>query len=55
VLPSRPDNALGYEYLPEEEVDADRFAVLTAAIDDAHVREGVDMTRLACESGACPL
>ena len=55
VLPSRPDHELGYEYLPEEEVPADRFAALVAAIDDAEVREGVDLAHLQCVSGVCPI
>jgi ribonucleoside-triphosphate reductase (formate) len=55
VLPSRPDHELGYEYLPEEEVSADRFAALVTAIDDAKMHEGVDLAHLACASGVCPL
>jgi adenosylcobalamin-dependent ribonucleoside-triphosphate reductase len=55
ILPSRPDHELGYEYLPEEEVDADRFATIVAAIDDADVHEAVDMVHLECASGVCPI
>ncbi len=55
VLPTRPDHALGYEYLPEEEVPADTFAALVAAIDVAEAREAVDMVHLQCASGVCPI
>ena len=55
VLPSRPDHALGYEYLPEEEVPADGFAALVAAIDEAASREAVDLVHLQCASGVCPI
>jgi adenosylcobalamin-dependent ribonucleoside-triphosphate reductase len=55
VLPSRPDAELGYEYLPEEEVPADRFTALAAAIDDQAVREAVDAAYLQCASGVCPI
>lgn len=54
ILPTRPDHALGYEYLPEEEVSADRFAELVAAIDAA-AHEAVDMAHLQCASGVCPI
>ncbi len=55
VLPSRPDAELGYEYLPEEEVPAEWFAALAAAIDDEAVREAVDAAHLQCASGVCPI
>jgi hypothetical protein len=55
VLPSRPDDELGYEYLPEEEVPAGAFAAIVAAIDDASVREAVDMVHLQCAGGVCPI
>ena len=55
VLPSRPDHELGYEYLPEEDVTADRFAELVASIDDADMHEAVDMVHLQCASGVCPI
>ena len=55
VLPTRPDHALGYEYLPEEEVPAAHFADLVAAIDAAEAREAVDMVHLQCASGVCPI
>jgi adenosylcobalamin-dependent ribonucleoside-triphosphate reductase len=54
ILPTRPDHALGYEYLPEEEISADRFAELVAAIDAA-ANEAVDMAHLQCASGICPI
>ena len=55
VLPSRPDRDLGYEYLPEEEVDATRFAAIVAGIRDPGVAEAVDLARLQCEAGVCPI
>ena len=55
VLPSRPDHALGYEYLPEEEVAADFFSSIVAGIDDARVGEGVDFVHLQCAGGVCPI
>lgn len=55
ILPTRPDHALGYEYLPEEEVPADAFAELVAAIDAAEAKEAVDMAHLQCASGVCPI
>ena len=54
VLPSRPDSELGYEYLPEEEVSADRFAAIVRGIDDAAL-EAVDVEHLQCASGVCPI
>lgn len=55
ILPSRPDGELGYEYLPEEEVDAARFAAIVAGIEDPALHEAVDMAHLACASGICPI
>ncbi|MCP1243513.1 recombinase [Acetobacter lambici] len=55
VLPSRADSDLGYEYLPEEEISAGRFAAITAGIQDDKVREVVDWAHLQCASGACPI
>ncbi|MCC6716346.1 MAG: recombinase [Acetobacteraceae bacterium] len=55
VLPSRADDALGYEYLPEEEVTGDAFAALVAGIADPALHEAVDMAHLACASGVCPI
>ncbi|MCA0274673.1 MAG: hypothetical protein LCH86_01540, partial [Proteobacteria bacterium] len=55
ILPSRPDSALGYEYLPEEEVSAGRFAAIVEAIEDPALHEAVDMAHLACASGVCPI
>ena len=55
VLPSRKDDALGYEYLPEEEVSAEAFAALVAGIADPTLHEAVDMAHLACASGVCPI
>ena len=55
ILPSRPDHALGYEYLPEEEISIDDFLQLAARIDDSGLHEAVDMAHLHCASGVCPL
>nr|WP_321983190.1 recombinase [uncultured Lichenicoccus sp.] len=55
VLPSRPDSELGYEYLPEEEVSAARFAAIADAIHDEAAQEVVDWAHLQCASGACPI
>jgi hypothetical protein len=55
VLPTRPDHSLGYEYLPEENVDPERFAALVAAIHTGDAREAVDLAHLHCAAGACPL
>jgi hypothetical protein len=55
ILPTRPDHALGYEYLPEEELPAETFAALVAVIDAAQAREAVDMVHLQCASGVCPI
>ncbi|MBY0334295.1 MAG: recombinase [Acetobacteraceae bacterium] len=55
VLPSRPESDLGYEYLPEEEVEAARFDAILGAIDAAERGEAVDMAQLACASGVCPI
>jgi hypothetical protein len=55
ILPSRPEQSLGYEYLPEEEITAERFAAITAAIAERAADEAIDMERLRCESGVCPI
>jgi hypothetical protein len=55
ILPTRPDHALGYEYLPEETVSAEAFADLVAAIDGTEAREAVDLVHLQCASGVCPI
>jgi len=55
VLPTRPDHALGYEYLPEEEVSEARFAAVAAGIADPEAREAVDLQHLQCANGACPI
>jgi adenosylcobalamin-dependent ribonucleoside-triphosphate reductase len=54
VLPSRPEGELGYEYMPEEEVSAGRFAAIVAGIA-ATEREAVDLAQLQCASGVCPI
>jgi ribonucleoside-triphosphate reductase (formate) len=55
VLPSRPESELGYEYLPEEEVSAGRFAAIVEGIHDEAAAEVVDWAHLQCASGACPI
>jgi len=55
VLPSRPDHALGYEYLPEEEVPEDRFAAILAGISDPALHEMIDLAHLQCAGGVCPI
>ncbi|HTN09394.1 MAG TPA: recombinase [Acetobacteraceae bacterium] len=55
ILPSRPEHSLGYEYLPEEEISADAFAAIIAGITDRAADEAIDMERLRCESGVCPI
>ncbi|HWX46456.1 MAG TPA: recombinase [Roseomonas sp.] len=55
VLPSQPDDKLGYEYLPEEEVSPGRFAALVEGITDEASREAVDWAHLQCASGVCPI
>ena len=55
ILPTRPDHALGYEYLPEETVSVEAFSNLVAAIDYAASREAVDLVHLQCASGVCPI
>ncbi|MBO1074546.1 recombinase [Roseomonas marmotae] len=55
VLPSRPDSELGYEYLPEEEVSAGKFAAIVEGIHDGTMQEAVDWAHLQCASGVCPI
>ncbi len=55
ILPSRPDHALGYEYLPEEEVPMDRFAALVEAVSDPALHEAIDLAHLQCAAGVCPI
>jgi hypothetical protein len=55
ILPTRPDHALGYEYLPEETVSAEAFAALVLAIDGVEAREAIDLVHLQCASGVCPI
>lgn len=54
VLPSRPDDELGYEYLPEEEVPAARFDAIVGAIA-SRADEAVDLAHLQCANGVCPI
>jgi hypothetical protein len=55
ILPMRPDDALGYEYLPEQEITLEDFLVLADRVDDSGLHEAVDAAHLACASGVCPL
>ena len=55
VLPSRPDDELGYEYLPEEEVPEARFAEIVAGIRDPALHEMIDLAHLQCAGGRCPI
>ena len=55
ILPSRPDHALGYEYLPEEEVSPGRFAALVEGVRDPALHEAIDLAHLQCASGVCPI
>jgi len=55
VMPSRPDNELGFEYLPEEEVSEERFSEILAGIDDPGLHEAIDIAHLQCAGGACPV
>jgi hypothetical protein len=55
VLPSRPDDEMGYEYLPEEEVSEAAFDAIVAGIDAGATREAVDAVHLECAHGICPI
>jgi ribonucleoside-triphosphate reductase (formate) len=55
VLPSRPEAELGYEYLPEEEVDEATFARVVAGIRDPALAEAVDPVHLRCAGDVCPI
>jgi hypothetical protein len=55
ILPMRPDDRLGYEYLPEEEIPIGEFSALVANIDDNGLQEAVDSEHLACAAGVCPV
>ncbi|MDJ0389513.1 recombinase [Roseomonas sp. E05] len=54
LLPLRADDMLGHEYLPEEEVDAARFATILAGIREPGLHEAIELARLQCAAGACP-
>lgn len=45
----------GYEYLPEEEVSAARFAELVARIEGGRVEEDIGREHVECSTGACPI
>ena len=55
VMPCKPESEMGYEYLPEEEVDPVTFQSIVAAIDDSDLNQSIDLNTLACASGACPI
>ncbi|MES0134528.1 ribonucleoside-diphosphate reductase [Mesorhizobium sp. M0016] len=46
-------NSLSYEYTPEEEISAERFAEIVAGIEA--MVEDVDQVHVDCEAGACPI
>jgi ribonucleoside-triphosphate reductase (formate) len=54
VMPVRAEDALGHEYLPEEEVDEAHFAAILTGICDPGLHEAIDLTRLHCAAGPCP-
>lgn len=54
LLPVRADDALGHEYLPEEDMDEARFAAVLAGISDPGLHEAIDPAWLECERGLCP-
>ncbi len=54
ILPTVPDDALGYEYLPEEEISAETFEGIVGRIRTAEGEE-IDLVHLACANGVCPI
>lgn len=54
VMPTKPDAALNYEYLPEELISESEFRQIVERIDDAD-REEIDLEHLRCEAGVCPI
>ncbi len=54
VLPIRAEDALGHEYLPEQDMDEVRFAAVLATISDPGLHEAIDPAWLECERGLCP-
>lgn len=54
LLPVRAGDALGHEYLPEEEVDEARFTALLAGIHDPGLHEAIGPAWLECARGVCP-
>jgi hypothetical protein len=54
VLPDRPDDMLGHEYLPEEEVEEARFAAILSRIRDPGLHEAIEPARLECLPRPCP-
>lgn len=55
VMPSKPDHEMGYEYLPEQEIDLMEFTTLVNGINDDGLKQDIDVNTLLCASGACPI
>jgi hypothetical protein len=55
IMPSKSNDKLGYEYLPEEEVTNERFVEIMNKINDPDLLEAIDMVHLQCAGGACPI
>jgi hypothetical protein len=55
ILPGNPDDLMGYEYLPEEDIALDAFIAMVNSIEDPGLHEAVDAAHLLCASGACPI
>lgn len=55
ILPGNPDDLMGYEYLPEEDMTLDAFIAMVNSIEDPGLHEAVDTAHLQCASGACPI
>ncbi|MBC7637086.1 MAG: recombinase [Acetobacteraceae bacterium] len=55
ILPGNPDDLMGYEYLPEEDMTLDAFIAMVNSIEDPGLHEAVDTAHLQCASGACPM
>lgn len=55
ILPSNPEAEMGYEYLPEEDMELDAFIALVNSIEDPGLHEAVDTAHLQCASGVCPI
>jgi len=54
ILPSKTDAELPYEYLPEEDISLEFYEMLINRIRPG-TSEDIDIERLRCDNGACPL